>query len=176
MNGWTLNDPLRQSIVSELNFDILCINETHLKGRETIKINGFKWIGHNRTITHVGAPKVFGGTGILVREELFNKYSITTIDNTEDGILGVQFHDKQSEFRFIIFSCYSPPEGSTYANATNLSGHLLSQMYLYHDADSIFICGDCNGSTGNLSDVTDLDNLPSRVIVDNVVRGHGVTN
>ena len=147
--------------------------ESHLQGEQTIKVKNYEWIGNNRTIRHVAAPKTFGGVGILVKQSLYNTYHIRTIDKTFDGILAILFQDKQSDFSFIIVSCYLPPEGSAYANPTQFFAHILSLLYIYQDVDMLFVCGDINGRIGKLSDVTDIDNIKSRNTIDDVVRHHG---
>jgi len=73
----------------------------------------------------------------------------------------------------VIFSCYLPPDGSVYADATNFFAHILAQLYLYQDADLMFMCGDINGRIGKLLDATDIDNLPNRTVIDDVTKGHG---
>jgi hypothetical protein len=44
-------------------------------------------------------------------------------------------------------------------------------MYIHSEADIIYFCGDLNGRTGNL--IEDIDMLPPRLNIDDVVEGHG---
>ena len=132
-----------------------------------------KSYGFNRKVKHSSAPKVFGGTGVLVKNSVCDIYSIKEIDKCVDGILGLHFQDKQTNFSFIIFSCYLPPDGSPYANVNEFFGHLLAQLYLYNNVDLTFVCGDINARIGALSDTMDLDAMPKRHIIDNTVHGHG---
>lgn len=80
-----------------------------------------------------------------------------------------------SEYCFIIFSCYLPPEGSVRADSYGLYNHLLVQIYNLLEADAIYVCGDLNSRIGQLEDCisdTDMD-VPPRVSLDNVVNKHG---
>ena len=64
VNGWTEhNQIVRQSIIEHLCPDILCIGETHLEGTQTISIDNYECIGHNRQHKHIKAPKIHGGLG-----------------------------------------------------------------------------------------------------------------
>ena len=128
---------------------------------------------HITSLLHVNAPKTFGGTGLLVKSQLYESYDVRIVDKSYDGILVVLFQDKQSDFSFIIFSCYLPPEGSVYANATNFFAHILTLLYLHQDTDLMFICGDFNGRIGKHTDVSNIDDLPSREVIDDKLSGHG---
>ncbi len=105
VNGWTdTNQILRRKVIHHFNPDILSITETHLEKDENIKMTGYTFISHHRTIKHVKAPKIHGGVG-LVKDMLYNKFNITVIDKNLEGILGVKFVDKNTEKDFIIFTC-----------------------------------------------------------------------
>ena len=113
INGWTENNKnLRQGILRTLEHDIYCLTETHLKHNDNITLPGYTWFGYNRTFVHVRARKGSGGTGILVKNSLFNVFDINVIDKTFDGIIGIRIVDKISEHSFVIFSCYLPPDNS----------------------------------------------------------------
>lgn len=95
-----------------MNCDIISISETHLYKEKEIHIKGYKWIGFNRQQIHVNAPKASGGVGILVKIWLTELFSISVIDKCYDGILGIKFTKHNSDFEFIVFTCYLPPENS----------------------------------------------------------------
>ena len=52
---------LRCEIIRNINPDIACINETHLKDLDIIELTGYTWFGFNRPARHVNAPKASGG-------------------------------------------------------------------------------------------------------------------
>ena len=173
INGWTENNYiLRTQIFRKLNYDIYCLNETHLDGFQNICVIGYKWFGYNRAIRHTNAPRMFGGVGFLLKAQFCQAYNIKVIDKCVDGIMGMYFQDNYSNYSFAIFSCYLPPEpeGSPYANANNFLNHLSSQLYIFNDADVIIIF---NRRIGKMSDVIECDDLPDRKYIDEVVHGHG---
>ena len=45
---------------------------------------------------------------------LYPEYKIDIIDNLVDGILGIKFTNKLTELTFVVFSCYLPPEISSW--------------------------------------------------------------
>jgi hypothetical protein len=92
-----------------------------------------------------------------------------------DGILGLKFIEKVSNFAFIVFSCYLPPVNSVYGYASvDFFNHLIQQLYVHNDVVLIALCGDFNGRIGGLSDtIQDVDGMPKRVYIDDCVQGHG---
>lgn len=176
INGWTPNNRiLRETIIAHLKPDILCLCETHLEKEETIQLEGYHFVPFNRKLRHVNAPKIHGGVGILIKDELYNIYSIVTVDKTIDGLLGVKFTDKETQHDFVVFACYLAPDNSPYGrNQTEFLGHLITQLYIHNECDQIFICGDFNGRIGELADcIEGIDNLPKRHVLDKTVQGHG---
>ena len=176
VNGWTEhNQIVRQSIIEHLCPDILCIGETHLEGTQTISIDNYEFIGHNRQHKHIKAPKIHGGVGMLIKSELYNKFNIFIIDKCMEGILGVKFTHKLIEYSIVVYACYLAPYDSPYGrNQTEYLGHLIAQMYMQSESDQTYICGDFNGRIGELSDTVDgIDMLPRRCALDKTVHGHG---
>ena len=112
--------------------DIICISETHLPVDNVIHISGYRWFGFNRSDSHENAPKPSGGVGILVQNWLTDHFEIKVIDKTYDGILGIKFKNHNSDFEFIVYACYLPPEHSNRGrDALGFYTYLLSQIYLY---------------------------------------------
>ena len=141
---------------------------------------GYHWYGYNRALVNIRARRGSGGTGILIKDYLFDHFYIDVIDRTFDGIIGLQMIDKVSQFTIIIFSCYLPPDNSPYAtNVNDFFAHLTCQSYLYSNADVFLICGDFNARVGNLKDTICCDTeIPDRKIIDmchSNVYGHGET-
>ncbi len=130
---------------------------------------------YNRTVRHKDAPKICGGIGTFVKDDLFNKYNINIIDKSIEGILGLLFKNKLSGFFFIVFNCYLPPISSPYGkNDTHFFSYLISQLYMNNDVDIMFFCGDYNARIGHLKDsIKDIDCVPQRHALDEVLYGHG---
>ena len=155
--------------------DIININESHLQGEDEIFIDQYKWFGNNRLTRHVRAPTASGGVGMLVNQDLIKEYQVEIIDKYE-GILGLKFTHKISEFEFVVFSCYLPPENSPWGrDATSFFNHLLQQMYLNCNVDALFLVGDFNARVGNLKDFEcNFQCLENRMNnVDQVINNHG---
>ena len=154
--------------------DFISLNETHLTGSDVIAIEGYTWFGHNRK-THIRAPRGSGGVGILVKNKIFSSYSVRVIDKSMDGLIGLELKNLITEYCFIIFSCYLPPEGSVWADPNGLFNQLLVQVYNLSEADAVYMCGDLNSRMGHLEDcINDIDiDVPPRVSLDNVVNKQG---
>lgn len=127
---------------------ILGIAETFLKGDEKVNIDGFKWVGKNRT------GKGGGGIGFLVS----NNYDIVDDD---------MFHSKQDEFerlwikvRFGRDSCinlavaYFPVEGTDPSLTDELYNQILSEIIQIEENgdtnENILVMGDFNARIGDV--------------------------
>ena len=165
------------NLLKHVDSDIICINETHLKTTQVIELGGYQYYGHNRTSIHVNAPKGSGGVGIFVRHTLFDTFDVSVIDKSHDGILGIALSDKITSYKIAVFTTYLPPENSPCGrNATDFYSHLLGQMYLSSDIDTVILAGDLNSRIGNMSiTISDIDNNPKRNCLDTAVNSHGHT-
>ena len=152
-----------------MNADIVSLNETHLQGENIIEVDGYVWFGLNREM-HTKAYRASGGVGMLVRSILFLDYRIEIIEKY-DGIIGLLFQHKVSEYSFVIFSCYLPPENSPWGrDASAFFCRLLSLIYQFSEVDAIYIGGDVNARIGNLEDfIPTIDSIPLRVAIDDYV-------
>jgi dUTPase len=111
--GWTRdNEELHVNIVNSLNCDIISICETHLPISVELAVQGYSWIGFNRTSIHVNAPKPSGGVGLLIKQWIFDVYTVSLIDRSYDGILGVKFLNSATDHDFIVYSQKIPQEGA----------------------------------------------------------------
>lgn len=157
--------------------NIVSVCETHLSGVMGLDLKdlGYEWYGFNRTHIHKDAPKASGGVGFLIRTDIMRQYEVNIMDKCIDGILGIQFNDKFTDFKFIAFVCYLPPENSPWGrDALAFFSHLLSQIYLNSETDAIFLLGDINSRLGSLRDFcVDIDNIRSRDITDHTQNIHG---
>lgn len=175
--GWTeRNSELREAIIRDSDFDIVCVQETHLQNNSSIAIDGYKYFGYNRSLVHRRAPKGSGGVGIFIKESLLQYFDCTIVDKSFDGILCLSLKHTISNYCCYVFSCYLSPENSTWGrDATSFYTHLLSQIYMYNDlADALLICGDFNSRIGKLTDyVTSVDIVEPRNAIDPTINQHG---
>ena len=78
--------------------------------------------------------------------------------------------DKQDNSVLNLCMCYLPPENSS-RMINDYFDELLSQIYLYQNDSSFFICGDFNSRIGDLSDYNvDADVIHERNVID--TNGH----
>ncbi len=105
---------------------------------------------------------------------MFDTHTISIVNKSVEGIIGVKFVDKLSDFSFVIFACYLPLKTSSWGqNDVDFFGHLISMMYIHHDGDANLVCGDMNACICDCPDVIDkIDNIPERQVLDNVKEGH----
>ncbi len=166
---------IRQHLIGYIDSDIICLNETHLLKDNELECANYTVIHHNRQEKHVKARKGSGGVAVLVKESVFRDFDVSVIDKAIDGLLVLKFVNLSTDFTFVLFACYLPPENSVWGrDPTSFFAHMISQLYLNHQADALFICGDFNGRVGNLSDVVEeIDDVPKRHILDKVKKGHG---
>ena len=174
--GWTNeNNDLRCALIKAIDADITCVSETHLSGQNVLKIEGYMWLGYNRQEIHRNAPKASGGVGIFIKEKLLQNYNAEIVDKSFDGILGVKFSNKATDYTFVVYASYLPPERSTRGrDAQSFFSHVLAQMYLFYDSDAIFVVGDLNSRIGNIHDASpDFDGIPQRTVLDKTINQHG---
>ena len=69
------------------NLDIVCLCETFLKSSEIISIEGYKWFGNNRTSISKRAVRGSGGVGVLVKQSMFDRFSVDIVDKNHEDIL-----------------------------------------------------------------------------------------
>ena len=110
-----------------------------------------------------------------MKKYLFDSFTISILDKSFDGILSVLFQHKSSEYQFIVFGCYLPPEDSPWGRDSDaFYGHLLGQIYLHNYVDNYYVCGDLNGRIGSSNDFNPAtDNIPVRRVIDETKNKHG---
>ena len=63
-----------------LNKDVICLSETHLSKKDTVNVDGYSWLGFNRSTKHVRSPFTHGGVGILIKNNMYDQYTINVIN------------------------------------------------------------------------------------------------
>ena len=162
-----------------MNLDIICLSETHCSSNINNQpdVFNYTWYGHCRTVRNRRLSRSFGGVGILVKDDICVQFNITCIDKEYDGIMGLLFKDNNSDYSFVVFVCYLPPEASPWGRDPEaFFNHLLQQVYNYSNVDNMLICGDLNARIGNLKDYIDnVDTIPPRCVLDLVQNNHGMS-
>lgn len=149
--------------------------QNNTEKKNSIEIDGFRWVGNDRKMVNKKRRSGSGGVGILINNDLYIKYAISIVDDSFDGILCMKFQDKASEYSFIVTSMYLPPENSMYGrDAQPFYSHLLGLLYSNSNVDAFYIAGDVNGRIGNRSDyIPEVDPLAPRTSIDGTVNNHG---
>ncbi len=82
----------------------------------------------------------------FIRDTLCEKYIITTLDNLYEGVLCIKCISKECDHIFLICVCYLSPEKSTRnSNPDEFYDTLLSQIFMYQNHGTFYVCGDFNG-------------------------------
>ena len=141
----------------------------------TLTCDGYTPFLNNRKEKHKDAPSPSGGVAILVKNEIFNDYTVEIIDKAYDGILGIKCTNKITKFTAVIFACYLPPQNSPWGrDSSSFFAHLISEIYLHSYADFIVCGGDINARIGDLKycdENIDID-VPPRKPIDFERKGH----
>ena len=143
---------------------MICLQETHLNGDQTVELQGYTWFGHNRDVKHRYAKRNFGGVGVLIKSWIFNEYDVETLDRSIDGILAIKLTNKHTDYEILLICAYLPPENSNWGrDASGFYAHILSLLYLNYDCDSVLITGDLNSRIGDAVDyIPDIDMISQR--------------
>ena len=168
---------LRENVILATNLDIVCLCETFLRNSESLSLEGYKWIGHNRTNISRRAIRGSGGVGVLIKESMFNRFSIDTVDKRYEDILWISCTQIDNPDNVIfICVCYLPPAASSRGDRSHdVFDILRSQCLKYQDKGKILICGDFNARIGSLNDLPNSasTNLPQRRVIDTTINSHG---
>ena len=115
------------------NLDLLAAGETHLRGHESLHIDGYTWIGHNRESLHVNACRGSGGVGLFVRNSVYDFFKVSLLNNDNEEMLWL----KMSSICVPILNLclcisYLPPENSSrHVRAETFFDILLENVYMY---------------------------------------------
>ncbi len=116
---------------------------------------------------NIRAKRYDGGVGLLVKDNIVNSFNINILDKSTDGLMTVAFSSKHTDFSFVIFIIYLPPEGSPWSsNLSDFFARVISQIYTYYEYDMIFLAGDFNARIGSQSETYQNDSIPSRLVLD----------
>ena len=166
---------MRYNIIKNLNIDIICITETHLKLNSIIDVDCFSWFGNNGSVNHIRANKAYGGIGWLVKDSIFNNYLVKVHDKSYEGILVLNLKNINTNFSMTLIGCYLPPDNSIWGrDAAAFLSHLIALLYMTSNDDLVVLCGDFNARLGNFNDfIHGVDNIKERKVIDVKHNKHG---
>lgn len=148
--------------------DIVCVSETHLHACDDLNVEGYKFYSRPRQ-SRYGS----GGVGMLVKDSVFQKYTVSVVSDDVDGILAVNFGHLVTGSLSTIVSNYLPPTGSSYGkDSEQFFDKLLMISYEQSESEMVLFCGDFNARIGNLSDAP-CAAAPPRDSIDKTVNSHG---
>ncbi len=111
---------------------------------------------------------------MFIKDWIFNEFIVTEDYKSYDDMFGVLFRNKRTDYNFMVYSVYLPPENSTvYNNAPDFYNKLMLEVYRNIELDAIYLVGDINSRLGSLKDHTDLDSITTRVPLDDTYNNHG---
>ena len=103
------------------NADITCLCETWLRETNAIVYEGYTWIGQNRCKIAKKAVRGSGGVGMLVKDNVYNKFKVNVVDTSYEGILWVKFeHRENPQVTLLVCVCYLPPSRSSTGDTTRI--------------------------------------------------------
>lgn len=91
--GWPLDSQFRSRVILSLDLDLIGICETFLQGNNEIHLEGYTWLGNNRKQISKRAIRGSGGVGLLVKDTVFHRFTLSVLDNKSEGILWVLLLD-----------------------------------------------------------------------------------
>lgn len=167
-----MSSELKKQICTYDDPNIICVSETHLSHDETMDIDKYKFYGRARSgVENQG--RGHGGVGILLREDIFAKYTVEVCCNDFEGILGLKLRHNTTGYESVVVCNYLPPSTSQYGRDPEaFFGRLLQLSYESSGCDNIVFCGDFNARLGNLQDTENTD-VCERNTTDGVVNSHG---
>ena len=162
-NSWSAKDnensSFRESVLHNIDIDILCVNETFLVKDDVLNVVNYKWFGQNRQNVHRRARRGAGGVGIFVHKRVMDFFNIDVLDNSEEDILWLKFKAIYSDLVLCLCSCYLPPKDSSHkVEGDQFFNKIMTQVYSYQNGGLVCICGDVNARMGELQDfIEDVD-------------------
>ena len=116
-----------------------------------------------------------GGVGFFIKNELFDVFEVSVLDNTTESILWLHLKHKFEKVSLLPCVCYLPPENSSRRVDVNVVfDTLLANIYSYQNFGTTFICGDFNGRCGDLEDfITGANLIGHRDVVDRKTNFYG---
>jgi hypothetical protein len=151
-HGFKTDDP--DFLREVLDFDIVCLTETHVTKSSTFSLAGFSNPFEGIRDKHPKAPKGSGGVAILVRQSI--RQRVAFLQSTSPNLIWVRL--KKEFFRcaddIFIGVVYASPANSTYSIRQECSVWevLSSDVDKYQCKGKVMLFGDFNTRTGTAPD------------------------
>ena len=101
-------------------------------------------------------------------------YDIEITAEGIDGILALSISNKATNYKLMLITAYLPPDNSIYGRDSSMFSHMTNLIYLTSNYDAVYLAGDLIGWTGNRLDfIKQLDDVPTRTVIDQSVKGQG---
>ena len=107
--GWPLDSQFRSRVIHSLDLDLIGICETFLQENNEIHLKGYTWIGNNHKQISKRAICGSGEVGLLVKDTVFHKFTVSVLDNKSEGILWVLLLDQASQHSISLWSAIYLP-------------------------------------------------------------------
>ena len=161
--------------MNDLNLDIIGIAESHLKGDDSIELDGYQWFGNNRKALHFRARTGSGGVGFFIHNDIASCFNIKILDNSFEGILWLEMRHKFDDIVLLPCVCYLPPENSSrHVDVLAFFDKLLTDLYEYQNIGVPFLCGDFNSRCGDSNDfIVGIDPISERHVIDYKSNAYG---
>jgi hypothetical protein len=157
------------------DYDIIALCETFLRENEDIEIDGYSWVGHNRSGQDPKAKRGSGGVGFLIRKELLKSHKCVVIDSKNEGILWIRLTNNNGDSSYVFCVCYLPPADSSRfgTDPSDFYTVLREQVHSYQNDGALYMCGDFNSRTDDNDYIEGVDSVPSREILDTTNNAYG---
>ena len=156
---------------------MICLCETFLRCDDDIVLDGYKWIGHNRTALHSKARRGSGGVGVLLKNSFLSNNSIDMIDREHEDILWITVSNNATGVKLCICVAYLPPVGSGRHHEPELFFTrllVLEKVHTYQNIGTMLLMGDWNARCGIGTDfIENVDDMYEREVIDETLNSSG---
>ena len=158
-----------------LRADTIFICESWETKEQIPSLDHYRWFGNPRVYVNKKAPRVSGGMGFFIHEQMLSLYKVQQVAMDTDSMLILHLIHKQSDYSILLIGCYLAPENSVYGrNADSSFDNIMNVMYEYPDVNLTLLMGDLNCRLGKLQDyIVEVDDIPERVPIDETDNAYG---
>lgn len=144
-------NPEFQDLIYE--YVMFCVTETKLDSTDIISVNGYTFRSQSRKRRYI---RKSGGIGVFVKDSM-NKY-VELLETDSDYVFWLKLCKKylKSNHNIIVGVVYVPPTQSKFFNEDEFELFQSEITKFCSEHDYVYLCGDINAQTGELSDyITD---------------------
>ena len=133
------------------NFDLFFVLETKLDQYDVISVDGFSFKHKPRQQKYIRRS---GGTGVFVRDGLDKFVQIIESDSEYVFLIPLSKTFTKLDNDIVFGSVYIPPSQSHFLNEDELDLFQRAIMSICSKYDYVFISGDMNAQTADMTDFT----------------------